>query len=210
MDTTERFVPSPQSLLGQSPSSSLIQQYLHELAKLASVSLSTPEVKVYTDALYINHYPLGLSFMFVARDGSKKIKESDVAGDRLALDSVDIFNMVASDATSASNSSKAYTSHPVSTLMLSLKPSNNGKPRPNELELTPSSIGKDIVSCLGEPDRKGGGAGPSSGSIGIWCEWTRDGIMIEFGGSDARGPQAWERGKDAKWKVLTIFRSPVA
>jgi len=29
--------------------------------------------------------------------------------------------------------------------------------------------------------------------------------MVEFGGDEARGPQAWERGKDAIWKVITLF-----
>ena len=65
---------------------------------------------------------------------------------------------------------------------------------------------QELVSVLGEPDRKGGGAGPSTGSIGIWCEWSKDGLMIEFGGDDARGPGAWERGKDAVWKVITLFQ----
>ena len=68
-----------------------------------------------------------------------------------------------------------------------------------------AATGKDFVKVLGEPDRKGGGAGPSSGSIGIWCEWSKDGLMVEFGGDEARGPQAWERGKDEVWKVITLF-----
>jgi len=66
-------------------------------------------------------------------------------------------------------------------------------------------VGKEFIALLGEPNRKGGGAGPSSGSIGIWVEWTRDGLMVEFGGEESRGPQAWERGKDAPWKVISIF-----
>jgi len=56
---------------------------------------------------------------------------------------------------------------------------------------------------MGEPERKGGGAGPASGSIGIWCDWPKEGIMIEF---DASGPQAWEHGKDTKWRLLTLYR----
>nr|GAT44069.1 predicted protein [Mycena chlorophos] len=69
----------------------------------------------------------------------------------------------------------------------------------------PETTGKDFVEALGEPARKGGGAGPSSGSIGIWCEWTKDGVMVEFGGIEATGAQAWERGKDAVWRVMTLF-----
>ncbi|XP_006454648.1 hypothetical protein AGABI2DRAFT_189890 [Agaricus bisporus var. bisporus H97] len=70
----------------------------------------------------------------------------------------------------------------------------------------PETTGKEFVQALGEPDRKGGGTGPSSGSIDIWCEWTKDGIMVEFGGSQAKGPNVWETGKDAVWKVVTLFR----
>ena len=77
--------------------------------------------------------------------------------------------------------------------------------RPSELSVLADTSGKDFVQALGEPDRKGGGAGPSSGSIGIWCEWSKDGVMVEFGGDEAKGPQAWERGKDAAWKIITIF-----
>lgn len=96
--------------------------------------------------------------------------------------------------------------HPVEKLVLPLKPAADEKsPRAAALELTRDATGKDIVRALGEPDRKGGGTGPSSGSINIWCEWTRDGIMIEFDGGNARGAKAWEEGKDAKWKVLTLF-----
>jgi len=65
--------------------------------------------------------------------------------------------------------------------------------------------GKDFVEALLEPDRKGGGTGPSSGSIGIWCEWLKDGIMVEFGGDEAKGPHAWDQGKDAIWKIITLF-----
>jgi len=32
--------------------------------------------------------------------------------------------------------------------------------------------------------------------------------MVEFGGDESRGPQAWEKGKDAVWKVISIFPSP--
>ncbi|KAF8140388.1 hypothetical protein EV363DRAFT_1393296 [Boletus edulis] len=67
------------------------------------------------------------------------------------------------------------------------------------------TTGKEFVAWLGEPSRKGGGTGPSSGSIHIWCEWSQQGIMVEFGGNDARGPQAWERGGNAVWRVVTVF-----
>jgi hypothetical protein len=76
---------------------------------------------------------------------------------------------------------------------------------PKSMSVSTESTGKDFVAALGEPDRKGGGAGPSSGSINIWCEWTKEGVMVELGGRDARGPQAWDKGKDAKWKVISFY-----
>jgi len=78
-------------------------------------------------------------------------------------------------------------------------------PSSRTMSITPETIGKAFVEALGEPARKGGGSGPSSGSIGIWCEWPKAGLMVEFGGNEARGPQAWERGKDAHWSVISIF-----
>jgi len=48
------------------------------------------------------------------------------------------------------------------------------------------------------------------GSINIWCEWTKLGLMVEFGGEKVLGPNAWEEGKDAPWKVVTIFEPEVA
>jgi len=72
-------------------------------------------------------------------------------------------------------------------------------------QVHPSTTGKDFVAYFGEPTRKGGGGGPAGGSIGIWCEWTDAGIMVEFGGDEAGGLQAWEKGKDATWAVLTFF-----
>ncbi|KAI5123554.1 hypothetical protein M0805_003373 [Coniferiporia weirii] len=211
-------ISDPRSLFGLSPSSEALKGYLEQLTTLTtSKHVPTPEIKSYPDALYMNYYPLGLSLLFVARDGSKSITRDDALGEKLVLDSIDIYNVepvqpnaetprspAESSSVSAAN---AYSSHPVASLTLCLLPSKEeGKSRSTEVHISPSTTGKEIVGVLEEPDRKGGGAGPASGSIGIWCEWSRDGIMVEFGGIDARGPQAWERGKDAKWRVLTLFR----
>ena len=214
MEQRPAAINDPRVILGVSPSSRELSDYLSALASLSSSvdNVPEPEVKCYSDALYMNYYALGLSLLFVARDGSRAINKDDLLqGDTLKLDSIDIYNAQDAQATSASNNDRLYAVYPVKKLLLPLVPSVNAdKPdgsRAAPLELTELSTGKDIVAAAGEPERKGGGAGPSSGSIGIWCEWSRDGIMIEFGGEDARGPQAWERGKNAKWKVLTLFRN---
>ena len=161
------------------------------------------DIKYYSDCVYMNYYELGLSLMFVAKDASRSIKNEDISSDTLRLDSVCIYNSVIS---AGESRARVYSAFPLTSIVLPLLDESVNRTA-RELVLTSESNGRDIVTCLGEPTRKGGGTGPLSGSIGIWCEWTKDGIMIEFGGSEAKGAQAWEKGKDAKWKVLTLFAS---
>ena len=165
------------------------------------------EVKAYLDCVYLNYFELGLSFLFVTKDGSRIAPQGDVLNNSmLILDSVDVFNPDPNmnKVTSQERSYSAYPALPITISLREVKPGETS--RPSELILDNSSTGKDIVATLGEPDRKGGGAGPSHGSIGIWCEWSKDGIMIEFGGPGSKGPDAWDKGKDALWRILTVFR----
>ena len=202
----------PRHLLGLSPTALPLLDYLSQVARLSgSDHVPDAEIKSYPDSLYKNYYSLGLSLMFVAKDGSKFIRDIDPESDNLVLDSIDIYNAEPekekSNSKDGSSPKHNYTSYPALPLVLSLLPTTDAsKPRSNELIITASSAGKEIVGALGEPDRKGGGTGPSSGSINIWCEWVKDGIMVEFGGPNANGPHAWERGKDAKWRIITLFR----
>lgn len=209
--------PMPSALLGERPSSQRLAEYLETLPKSKGVA---PEVKSYHDAVYFNYYSLGLSLLFTPKNGYKPatgLKREDLKDDNLVVDSIDIYNIpkpissLAEGAKLPRLAELAFSTHPASplTLLLSSKePSVEGESestRASSFDVLTTTSGKDIVAVLGEPDRKGGGAGPSSGSIGIWCEWSKDGIMVEFGGEAARGPQAWERGKDAVWRVITIF-----
>jgi len=184
------------TLFNESPNSASVKTYVEAVAKRAgSETVPDPEVKAYTDAVYFNYYTLGLSLLFVPPQGSK-VDASTSDYDTLTLDGVDIFNVL-KDA--APTKGKVYSSFP---LPLEITPANDSE---SKLSITADSTGQDLVKVLGEPSRKGGGPGPSSGSISIWCEWGKLGIMVEFGGKDARGPQAWEKGKDAKWKVISLF-----
>ncbi|KAH7928493.1 hypothetical protein BV22DRAFT_1110396 [Leucogyrophana mollusca] len=204
-------------LLGAHPSADRVSAYLTDLSLLVDAPNPTlPEIKSYSDAVYFNYYALGLSFLFSPQNGYKPttgLKREQLKDDNLVLDSIDIYNIpkpkpsVTSSAKSSRTAELAFLTHPVSPLRFALyaQSSQEDKPRPAEIEVLRETAGKDFVVWLGEPDRKGGGAGPSSGSIGIWCEWSKDGIMVEFGGDESRGPQAWERGKDAVWKVITLF-----
>ncbi|KAI0361175.1 hypothetical protein OH77DRAFT_1417388 [Trametes cingulata] len=201
-------------LLGQKPSSSTLAEHISALASSAGKPDAVkPEVKSYSDAVYFNYYPLGLSILFKPVNGYKPktgLKREELQDDNLILDGIDIYNVPKPKAgANASRATKSpYTTYPISPIVLSLvplPPDKEGKTRADSISITPETTGKEFVLSMGEPDRKGGGAGPSSGSIGIWCEWSKDGVMVEFGGEESRGPQAWERGKDAVWKVISIF-----
>ena len=208
------MVSDLKGLLGLNPSSPGLSAYIASLAHAASQpGAATPEVKSYADAVYFNYYSLGLSLLFKPIGGytpKAGLKLEDLKEESLALDGIDIYNVPSPKAgANASRAAKsAYTTYPTFPIVLGLVPlpsSDDGKSRPESVSITSETTGKDFVLNMGEPDRKGGGAGPSSGSIGIWCEWSKDGVMVEFGGEESRGPQAWERGKDAVWKVISIF-----
>ncbi|KAJ3490557.1 hypothetical protein NLI96_g1341 [Meripilus lineatus] len=196
-----------QSLLGLHPTSTALSTPIRALASHATNASSSPEVKAYSDAVYFNYHSLGISLLFKPVGGYKPKtgqRRDELQEDSLELDGIDIYH-----SPKGGTGKVSYTTIPVNPIALELA-SIPGRTRPATIQVTPETTGKDFVACLGEPDRKGGGAGPSSGSIGIWCEWTKDGIMVEFGGDESRGPQAWERGKDATWKVITLFRPPIS
>jgi len=201
-------------LLGHSPSSPLLAAYLSALSSHVSSShVAALEIKSYPNAVYFNYYSLGLSLLFIPVNGYRPqsaVSRQDLQDAHLTLDGVDIYNDLRADKSDAKTDTRShtYSPYPITPIVLTILPeTKEGASRPSGLPVTSTMTGKEFVAILGEPDRKGGGSGPSSGSIGIWVEWTRDGLMVEFGGDDSRGPQAWERGKDAPWRVISIFSS---
>ncbi|KAK1228628.1 hypothetical protein PQX77_008222 [Marasmius sp. AFHP31] len=201
------------SLFGVNPQSEALSGYLKLLS--GSSQDRVPEVKSYPDAVYLNYFKLGLSLLFKPIQGYKPkmgLTRADLEEEKLLLDGIDIYNTPpTTDSKSTRKTAElAFSDHPISPIILKLDgeaKDKDGKDlsRPSEFSVQRDSAGKDFVGSFGEPSRKGGGSGPSSGSIGIWCEWSRDGVLVEFGGSESRGPQAWERGKDAVWRVLSLF-----
>ncbi|KAI5898372.1 uncharacterized protein SCHCODRAFT_02611888 [Schizophyllum commune H4-8] len=201
-------------LIGHHPDSDALKVFLGDLQAKTGASVS-PDVKAYSDAVYYNHYALGISLMFAPEKGYNPAKSSPISPEKLSLDSIDLYNVPSSSqqtnkATSSRTAEVKFSTYPVNPFTLHLTPALKDKEgtelqRPATFQVSPATTGKGFVAAFGEPDRKGGGAGPTNGSIGIWCEWSRDGVMVEFAGSEARGPQAWERGKDALWRVITIF-----
>ena len=205
---------SLRDLLGLHPSSPELAQHL---ILLSTQTPTTPQIKSYPDAVYFNYFSIGLSLLFSPENDYKLttgLKLHELDNDKLVLESIYIHNVpprnARSKGTSSHTTETAYSTYPDFPLALVLTADTRDKegttvPRPPKLNVLADTTGKDFVQAFGEPDRKGGGAGPSSGSIGIWCEWSKDGVMVEFGGDEAKGPQAWERGKDAVWKIITIF-----
>ena len=134
--------------------------------------------------------------------------------DRIRLASIDVYNHEASiqepptRKTSAASrpsrnsaSKPTFSAFPRYPLFVAYPPVDT----PDQFKvfsISPETTGKEFSNTLGEPDRKGGG----EGSMGIWCEWTGVGLMVEFASG---GLQAWEKGADAKWKVITVFERGV-
>ncbi|KIM66327.1 hypothetical protein SCLCIDRAFT_368913 [Scleroderma citrinum Foug A] len=190
-------------LLGSTPSADNIADYLATVAQHVSVTDAlVPDVKVYPDVVYFNYYRLGISLQFAPQLGYKPTvgqKREQLKDEQLILEGIDVYNDNANPGT-------LFSSYPLLPLEILLDASLGGRHSlPSTISIAANTTGKELVSWLGEPSRKGGGAGPLSGSINIWCEWSKDGLMVEFGGEESRGPQAWERGKDAVWRVVTVF-----
>jgi len=173
------------NLFGVSASSPQLESYLERAAnKIGLPSIPQPDIKAYPDVVYFNYYALGLCLLFIPPKGLSVTLDHD----KLLLDGADIFN----------DKGPSYSPFPL--LPLELRREDD-----TLFELDSATTGQEFVRALGEPARKGGGTGLSSGSISIWCEWSKLGVMVEFGGDEARGPQAWERGKDAAWKIVSFF-----
>jgi len=199
------------TLFGLPPTSRDVREYISSLYSLANAGNDdNVQVKSYPDAVFVNYYTLGCSIEYRPTNGYKPPSNvqsiTDLQTDNLALDKIDLYNSPHGDSepnTTRKTKSKiapAFAKYPGLPLVIKISREPN-----KSTSVTAESTGKDFVAALGEPDRKGGGAGPSSGSINIWCEWTKEGVMVELGGRDASGPQAWDKGKDAEWKVISLY-----
>ncbi|WWD16843.1 hypothetical protein CI109_101275 [Kwoniella shandongensis] len=220
------------SLFSLSPSSPQITAFLETLASPSP--LPQPEIKSYPDAIYHNYYALGLSLCFLPNKG---------------LDSVDIFNTPSSSSSSAPppppprnrfrREEPTYSPPPeielhFPTTTLVVPPAKEGDeatelPRPEKVVLKPNTIGRQLVSCLGEPSRKGSG-----GWTGLWLEWTKVelkrrseegegegvvevGLMVELRDPGAAEKMTeedmrkgmggvWDRAAKWEWKSLKVFK----
>ena len=203
------------SLFGLPPTSQNVEKYISSLSSLENTDNGDKtQTKAYPDAVFVNYYVLGCSIEYRPTNGYKSPPNvqsiTDLHTNNLALDKIDIYNSpyeydqpsstsLPTSQTTKSKTTPIFARYPNLPLIITFSR------EPKSMSVSGESTGKDFIAALGEPDRKGGGAGPSSGSINIWCEWTKEGVMVEFGGRDARGPQAWDKGKDVKWKVISFY-----
>ncbi|SCV74388.1 BQ2448_6820 [Microbotryum intermedium] len=187
----------------------------------------TPELKLYSDILYVNHHSLGLSLSYKPHATAYKLPKTvqEVDWSKLRLVGMDVYNYEARNQKKLEegrDTKQVYKTFPCYPIIISVPasavvdtttttitssssttpsttPSTPSK-SPTTFPIVPTTQAHEFTSSLGEPDRKGGGAG----TMGIWCEWTQLGLMVEFASA---GLQAWEKGRDARWKVLSLFES---
>ncbi|KAI8097090.1 uncharacterized protein BX664DRAFT_72684 [Halteromyces radiatus] len=131
-------------------------------------------IKRFPDSIYHAYKSLGLSFCFVSK--SKPIQQCDDYDDNLILDAIDIYNGVTKD---------GYQPY---SLKLDLP------------YIDSSMVAHDIVSLLGEPDRKGGGG---QTRLPCWIEYKFEknsgGMMIQLHGLD------WDDSKMG-WTSIVLYR----
>ncbi|KAM0749516.1 hypothetical protein T439DRAFT_51764 [Meredithblackwellia eburnea MCA 4105] len=197
-------------LIGLAPSSARLSTALN-LSNLPDL-----EIKAFSDSVYYSYHSIGLSLVFHPHSGYKPkfgTPRDQIDEAKLALASIDIYNHEANlePPSSSSSASKrrppssvkpTFAAFPLYPLAVAY-PSTSSQTTLQILLITTSTIGRDFVTALGEPDRKGGG----EGSIGIWTEWTSHGIMVEFASG---GLQAWDKGGEATWKTVTLFEKGVS
>ncbi|GAA5990585.1 hypothetical protein JCM10908_003142 [Rhodotorula pacifica] len=202
--------------LGQAPFSSTYSALLAQLSSNLEAPPVDPVIKAYSDIVYLNYHSLGLSLLFEPSGGYKPGRGTDLnevrnegVNERLRCSGVDVYNHEEEEdegdqTTGQKKDPQApprkrkgpgaeYSPFPRYPILLP------GGPHP--FPLSPSTIGKSLVSHYGEPSRKGGGE--SGTSMGVWTEWTPEGVMVEW---RSTGLGAWEKGGEARWSVLSLFQ----
>ncbi|WWC68899.1 uncharacterized protein I206_102835 [Kwoniella pini CBS 10737] len=212
-------------LFTESPSSASVRAYLESLASPSS--LPEPEIKSYSDVIYHNHYSIGISLSYNPLKG---------------LDSIDIFNSSLINSSSPTTTKRIkqelipnYSNSPEIIInflndKIELPPKKKGENsifinRSINFKIKNNSNGREFISHLGEPNRKGSGSW-----IGLWLEWNniliksekegkefKIGIMIELkdpgsyeflteeGRKKGMGG-IWERASRWEWSNIKFFK----
>ena len=165
-------------LFGLPPTSRKVEEYVASLSSLANTGSSgKTQIKAYPDAVFVNYHNFGCSIEYRPTNSYKPSSNiqsiTDLQTNNLALDKIDIYNSPHEDESASpspptskktrSKTTPTFAKYP--SLPLTITFSHE----PKSMSVSTNSTGKDFIAALGEPDRKGGGSGPSSGSINIWC-----------------------------------------
>ncbi|GAA5944160.1 uncharacterized protein JCM15063_000165 [Sporobolomyces koalae] len=205
------------SLLGLAPNSDELASILSRLAtstqnsSTPASSVPLPTIATYPDIVYLSYYSLGISLSFEPTTSAYRPKYKLSSLDQLELDKlycvgVDVYNHD-DEAANAQDDAKEkgvhsnYSRFPQYPILLPDPPTTPANPESRFLR--PTTTGKDLVAVYGEPSRKGGG---DTKGMGIWTEWTPEGIMVEWKSS---GLGAWDKGGDTRWRVLSLFEPGV-
>ena len=129
-----------------------------------------------------------------ARTASKR---SALDESQLSLSTIDIYTSVFDFSSKACPITFTYTSP--SDDIMSSNPQTDQVLQLATIELTALLTGRDLVSALGEPDRKGGG---ESKAMGVWLEWTGLGLMTEF---TTQGSHRWDKEHGAGNASVHIY-----
>ncbi|KAF9392655.1 hypothetical protein CPB97_011635 [Podila verticillata] len=155
------------ALLGHKPGSINIVSLLTEATKRANISgciVPEPDVKIYKDAVYYSYLPLGVSFNFepptplsTARNAPKPDPSL------LSLVAIHLY----------SHPTDKFATFPLS-FTVSIQPSQESTVTMVELDMTKKA--HEVVSLLGEPEKKEGGGRAGNcwigyqSSLGVSCD----------------------------------------
>ncbi|GAA5872416.1 hypothetical protein JCM1840_006057 [Sporobolomyces johnsonii] len=199
-------------LIGLSPTSTRLSSFLSSLSPSPADPLPPPQIASYPDIVYYNYHPLGLSLSFEPRPPYRPTygitTRERLDEHLLTLVAIDVYNHEArlddpkQRDKSQPTTKPEYEPFPAYPILISHAPPSSAS-EPAVFSLTPTTTGAQLVAALGEPSRKGGG---TTAGVGIWTEWTPDGVMVEWASG---GLEAWEKGAGAVWRVLSVFERGV-
>lgn len=132
---------------------------------------------------------------------------AETAHQDVRLEAIDVYS---------GHQDKRWTCFPTLPLAVSAT-RTDAESKPVQASINLDTVGKNLVTHLGEPQRKGGGASDRSGPA-AWMEWSLQlngadtvkrrefKLQIELAGAGARGADRWnaERAGACPWAVLTV------
>ncbi|ORX52332.1 hypothetical protein DM01DRAFT_1367465 [Hesseltinella vesiculosa] len=150
----------------------LLNQSPATTSQLPVLATAERTIKVFPDCIYHSYKSLGLAFCFTAI--TKPINECDPNDPVLRLNAIDIYNGTTKDG---------------------FQTYQGDLPLP--CGVTPAMQAHELVSLLGEPNRKGGG-----GRVPCWIDYKFErggGLMIQLHGID------WE-DRTMGWSSLVLYQ----